>query len=57
MAEVVEKQKALLDDIRMGPLNETLVTNVQKASGLLEMTGHVVAKLFADISAAGAFFR
>ena len=49
MAEVVEKQKALLDGIKLGPLNETLVANMQKASGLLKMTGHVIAKLTADI--------
>ena len=49
MAEVVDKQKALLGGIELGPLNETLVADVQKASGLLEMTGKVIAKLTANI--------
>ena len=49
MAELVEKQRALLDGAELGPLNSTLVADIKKASGLLKMMGKIIVKLTANI--------
>ena len=50
MAELVEKQRTLLDGAKLGPiLNNKLAEDIRNTTALLEMTGRIVANLTANI--------
>ena len=49
LEELAEKQRELVEEAKIGPLEELVTENIAKASRMVEMTVEAVRRLYSDI--------